>query len=111
MDTINLLLKRFKNIHFVFHSTNEKIDFIKNYINQNNKNNHIDIISDESIKNQILAKSIFAISKSGTISLEICNYKIHSIIIYKLKFINYVFIKSLIKVKFANIINIIVTEK
>ena len=107
MDTINLLLKRFKNIHFVFHSTNEKIDFIKNYINQNNKNNHIDIISDESIKNQILAKSIFAISKSGTISLEICNHKIPSIIIYKLNFLNYIFIKSLIKVKFANIINII----
>ena len=107
MDTINLLLKRFKNIHFVFHSTNEKIDFIKNYINQNNKNNHIDIISDENIKNQILAKSIFAISKSGTISLEICNHKVPSIIIYKLNFLNYIFIKSLIKVKFANIINII----
>ena len=56
--------------------------------------------------NEVLKKSIFAVAKSGTASLEICNYKIPSIIIYKMNRLNFFIIKSLIKVKFANIINI-----
>ena len=39
--------------------------------------------------------------------LEICNAKVPSIIIYKINYINYFIMKSLVKVKFANIINII----
>ena len=46
-------------------------------------------------------------SKSGTVSLEICNAKIPSIIIYKMNFLNFLIIKLLVKIKFANIINII----
>ena len=38
------------------------------------------------LKSQILSNSIFAVSKSGTVSLEICNANIPSIIIYKIKF-------------------------
>ena len=56
---------------------------------------------------EILSNSIFAVAKSGTVSLEICNAKIPSIIIYKINMINYLIMKSLVKVKFANIINII----
>ena len=44
--------------------------------------------------------------KSGTISLEICNANVPSIIIYKMNFINFFIVKMLVKVKFANIINI-----
>jgi lipid-A-disaccharide synthase len=54
-----------------------------------------------------LSKSIFAVSKSGTVSLQICNFKVPSIIIYKLNFINFIIFKMLVNVKFANIINII----
>jgi len=64
-------------------------------------------VSDENIKSQILEKSVFAVSKSGTVSLEICKAKIPSIIIYKMNFLNYLIVKMLIKVKYANIINII----
>jgi len=77
-------------------------NFIKNY-----NFNNCDVISDENIKHQILSNSIFAVSKSGTVSLEICNAGIPSIIIYKINMINYFIMKSLVKVKFANIINII----
>ena len=62
---------------------------------------------DENIKSDILSKSIFAVSKSGTVSLQICNANIPSIIIYKLSFINFMIFKMLVNVKFANIINII----
>jgi lipid-A-disaccharide synthase len=65
------------------------------------------VISDDNIKSQILSNSVFAIAKSGTVSLEICNANVPSIIIYKINMINYLIMKSLVKIKFANIINII----
>ena len=65
------------------------------------------MISDENIKSQILSNSVFAVAKSGTVSLEICNAKVPSIIIYKMNFINFLIVKLLVKTKFANIINII----
>ena len=54
----------------------------------------------------IYKKSIFAVAKSGTVSLEICNAKIPSIILYKMNFVNFFIIKMLVKIKYANIINI-----
>ena len=54
--------------------------------------NNIEVISDENIKSKILSNSIFAVSKSGTVSLEICNAKVPSIIIYKMNFFNFKFL-------------------
>ena len=69
------------------------------------------VISDDKIKNHILKKSIFAVSKSGTVSLEICNAKIPSVILYKMGLINFLIVKMLVKTKFANIINIAAKEE
>ncbi len=106
LDFIKLMNEKFNQYHFVFHSTDQNKDYIKNEIKKSNLNN-VEVISDENIKSQILSNSIFAVAKSGTVSLEICNYKIPSIIIYKMNFINFLIVKFLVKVKFANIINII----
>ena len=65
------------------------------------------MISDENLKSKILSGSVFAVAKSGTVSLEVCNAKVPSIIIYKMNFINFFIVKFLVKTKFANIINII----
>ena len=73
--------------------------------------NNCEIITDDKIKFHVLKKSIFAVSKSGTVSLEICNAKIPSIILYKMGLINYLLIKILVKTKFANIINIAAKEE
>ena len=54
---------------------------------------------------------MFAVAKSGTISLEICNAKIPSVIIYKMGMINFFIVKMLVKIKFANIINIAAEEE
>ena len=106
IDFINMMNNKFKNFIFVFHATNENKDFITKKINYTNLQN-VEVISDENIKKQILDKSIFAVSKSGTVSLEICSAKVPSIIIYKMNFLNYLIVKMLVKIKFANIINII----
>ena len=106
MDFVKLMNKKFKEYIFVFHATDDNKNLIKEKLKNSNLNN-VEIISDKNIKSQVLLNSIFAVSKSGTVSLEICNAKVPSIIIYKINFINYLIMKSLVKVNFANIINII----
>ncbi len=103
---IKLMNKKQKDYFFYFHATVENKNSILDFVKQSNIEN-IDVISEENIKSDILSKSIFAVSKSGTISLQICNANIPSIIIYKLNFINFMIFKLLVNVKFANIINII----
>ena len=105
-DFIKLMNKKFDDFIFIFHSTDENKELIVNFIKKGSLNN-IQVISDENIKSQILSNSVFAVAKSGTVSLEICNANIPSIIIYKINMINYWIMKLLVKVKFANIINII----
>ena len=106
IDFIIMMNKKFDNLTFVFHATEENKNSIIEKIKIKNFNN-IEVISDENIKKQVLENSTFAVSKSGTVSLEICNAKIPSIIIYKMNILNYLIVKMLVKIKFANIINII----
>ena len=106
IDFIKLMNKKYEGYFFYFHATEENRDFIYENIKKSNINN-LDVTSEENIKSKILANSVFAVSKSGTVSLQICNSNIPSIIIYKLSFINFMIFKMLVNVKFANIINII----
>jgi len=105
-EFIKMMNVKFDDYIFIFHATDENKNLIINFIKDYNLNNS-QVISDDNIKSQILSNSILAVSKSGTVSLEICNLGIPSIIIYKINMINYLIMKSLVKVKFANIINII----
>ena len=105
IDFIKLMNEKYSDFTFVFHSTKEYSDLIQSYL-QNSDLKNCEVISDEKIKNYILQKSVFALAKSGTVSLEICNSKIPSIILYKMGMINFLIVKILVKTKFANIINI-----
>jgi len=105
IDFIKLMNEKYNDFTFVFHSTKEYSDLIQSYLKNSDLNN-CEVISDDKIKNYILQKSVFAVAKSGTVSLEICNAKIPSIILYKMGVINFLIVKMLVKTKFANIINI-----
>ena len=106
INFIKLMNEKFNKYVFVFHSTDQNKNFIKEEIKKVNFDN-VEVISDDNLKSQILSNSVFAVAKSGTVSLEICNSNIPSIIIYKMSFINFLIIKFLVKTKYANIINII----
>ena len=106
IDFIKLMNQKFYEYTFVFHTTEENKDFINKKLNSFHLEN-TSLVSDKDIKSEILLNSIFAVAKSGTVSLEICNAKVPSIIIYKINFINFLIMKFLVKVNFANIINII----
>jgi len=105
-DFIKLMNDKSDNYIFIFHATDKNKETIVNFLKKSSLNN-FQVISDENIKSQILLKSIFAVAKSGTVSLEICNASVPSIIIYKINMINYLIMKFLVKIKYANIINII----
>ncbi len=105
VDFIKLMNKKYDDFLYIFHTTKKLKASVESHLKKSVINN-FDVISDERIKDYILRKSIFAVAKSGTISLEICNQKIPSIIIYKMNLINFFIIKMLIKIKYANIINI-----
>ena len=106
VDFIKLMNEKFTDYFFVFHATEDNKNSINYKIKSSNLNN-AEVISDENIKSQILSESIFAVSKSGTVSLEICNANVPSIIIYKMNFLNFMIVKFLVKINYANIINII----
>ena len=106
IDFIKLMNNKYNDYLFVFHATNENKTYINDIVKDSNLNN-VEVVSEENIKFQILSNSVFAVSKSGTVSLEICNAKVPSIIIYKMNFLNFMIVKFLVKIKYANIINII----
>jgi len=105
IDFIKMMNKKYKDIFYVFHSTPEFNNITQEKLIKKDLKN-CGSISDEKIKSEILRSSTFAVAKSGTISLEICNAKVPSIIIYKMNFINFLIVKMLVKIKYANIINI-----
>ena len=109
-EFIKLMNEQYDDLFFVFHSTSEHSQLINGLLVKEVFKN-CEVISDERIKTHVLKQSMFAVSKSGTISLEICNAKIPSIIIYKMNNINFFIVKMLVKVKFANIINIAADEE
>ena len=94
------------DFNFIFHSTDKYKNYLLNLLNKKNISN-AEVISDDKIKNEILNKSVFAVVKSGTVSLEVCKLNIPSIIIYKMNFINYFIAKLFLKIKYANMLNII----
>ena len=109
-EFIKLMNEKYNNIFYIFHCTSEYAQLIQNLL-ANEEFKNCEVISDEKNKSHLLKQSMFAVAKSGTVSLEICNAKIPSIIIYKMNSINFFIIKMLVKVKFANIINITADEE
>lgn len=53
----------------------------------------------------------FALAKSGTNTLEISLHRVPMIIAYKVNFLTYLLAKILLKVKFANLINLILNKE
>ena len=106
IEFIKKMNKEKINYNFIFHATQDSKEYLSKILKKSNLLN-VDLISNENIKTATIKKSIFAIVKSGTISLEVCKYGIPSIIIYKMNFVNFFIAKLFLKIKFANMINII----
>jgi lipid-A-disaccharide synthase len=69
------------------------------------------LIINQSDKYQLFTDSNLAIAKSGTNNIEMSLYQLPLIVTYKINFLSYILIKSLIKIRFANLINIIADKE
>ena len=105
-DFIKKMNSKNNNYNYVFHSTDRFKDHLKKLLKNQNINN-AQIISDDKIKSAVIKKSIFAVVKSGTVSLEVCKVGIPSIIIYRMNLLNFLIAKMFLKIRFVNMINII----
>ena len=109
---IEVIKKINLNNNFTFHiptSENNK-NLITNYLHKFKIDNFI-ITTNETDKNFYIQDSILTISKSGTITLDICKNQCPLIVVYKTSFLNYLLIKPLVKTKFGNILNIIAQKE
>ena len=102
----NYLLKSNQNRFSIFIPT---LPHLINKITNLTKNWKIKtIVSDNIIQNEKLYEKVFAsVTCSGTASLEISKRLIPQIVLYKLNKLTYFIFSFLIKIRFANIINII----
>ena len=83
-------------------------NLIKNYTSQ--KDYEILIVSDKE-KSELFSAADLAISKSGTITTELGLYGVPMVIAHKVNKLSYILIKSLIKIKYLSIINILANSK
>ena len=100
------------NNNFLFHiptSENNK-NFINDYLQKSKIDNFI-ITTNEKEKNFYIKDSILTISKSGTITLDICKNQCPLIVVYKTSWLNYLLIKPFVKTKYGNIFNIIAQKE
>ena len=97
---------------FIFHipTSETNINFISNYLKKYEIKNFI-ITTNEKEKNSYIKDSILTISKSGTITLDICKNQSPLIVVYKTSWLNYLLIKPFVKTKFGNILNIIAQKE
>ncbi len=96
------------NYHFAITKGTESLvrKYLKNF-------NHLKFFVnyDDNLKKEYLKKSLITISKSGTMSLDLCREQVPFLTIYKLSWINFLLIKPFVKVKYINIINIIADKE
>ncbi|MBD1147671.1 hypothetical protein IDH28_02430 [Pelagibacterales bacterium SAG-MED31] len=116
-NEINKLYPYFQNIHDDLIKSNinkyelfiPTLPHLKNKIVELTKNWKINIlVSDDQKLNESYYNEVFvSVTCSGTASLEISKRMIPQIIIYKLNFITFFLFSFLIKIRFANILNIL----
>lgn len=101
---LNLLAKDDNNIKIVI-PTIDKTRKIVTKMAQNLSMPYF--LIDQKQKESAFFASDFALAKSGTNSVELSLFQIPMLIAYKVNYLSYLMIKSMIKVKFVNLINLI----
>jgi lipid-A-disaccharide synthase len=109
---IEMIKKINLDYSFIFHipASESYKNLIYDYFQKSRIDNFI-ITTNEKDKNFYIQESVLTISKSGTITLDICKNQCPLIVVYKTSWVNYLLIKPFVKVKFGNILNIIAQKE
>ncbi len=104
IEAINLLAKKIPNIKVSIPLIDKTRELVKSMA-KNLQVEYLFVEKDE--KKSALLKTDFALAKSGTNTLEFSLYKIPMIVAYRVNIFTYYLLKLLVKIKFANLINLI----
>lgn len=108
ISAINFLSRKIPNIKVVI----PVLDKTKNLTQKMSEKFCVKyFLVDEKEKKSAFFASNFALAKSGTNTLEISMYKLPMVIAYRINLISFVIAKILIKIKFANLINLILNKE
>lgn len=105
---MNILSEKYQNLVIAIQTTKKTKIVIKEHLNQFQSKA---ILVDTQDKIELFSSANFAIAKSGTNTLEMAMYKLPMIVTYKVNFLTYCLVKMMIKIKFANLINLILNRE
>jgi lipid-A-disaccharide synthase len=108
INTINILSKKFNNLKVAIPLTTKTKDLVSKAAKDLSVSYFL-INQDE--KEEMFFAGDFALAKSGTNTMEISLYEIPMIIAYKLNVLSHFLLKMMIKIKFANLINLILNKE
>mgnify|MGYP001323330788 CR=1 FL=1 len=97
----------YKNFTVVLPIKKELANYVKGAIRKKSISYEVTVLDSDDAKYESFVVADYAIATSGTVALELSYFNIAYLVAYKFNFLSYVIIKSLTKVKFANLINII----
>ncbi len=109
IDAINLLKNKIPNIKIVIPIVKKT----KNIAEELSKKIAVEyfLIEQQNYKKMALYSCDFALAKSGTNAVETSLYKIPLIIAYKINFLTHFIVKRMIKIKYANLLNLIANRE
>ena len=109
IDAINILKNTIPNIKIVIPIVKKT----KNIVEELSKKIAVEyfLIENQDYKKKAFYSCDFALAKSGTNAIEISLYKIPLIIAYKINFLTHFIVKRMIKIKYANLLNLIAKKE
>lgn len=109
IDAVNLLKNKIPNIKIIIpivKKTQKIVEELSKKINVK-----YFLIEDENYKKMAFSSCDFALAKSGTNAIEISLFKVPLIIAYKINFLTHFIVKKMIKIKYANLLNLIANKE
>ena len=109
IDAINILKNTIPNIKIVIPIVKKT----KNIVEELSKKIAVEyfLIESQDLKKKAFYSCDFALAKSGTNAIEISLYKIPLIIAYKINFLTHFILKRMVKIKYANLLNLIAKKE
>lgn len=104
LQVLKKIRKDYPEMQFLFFANSYNLEFLEDNIAA--KIDNYRIVTDAEEKTKLMQEVSFALSKSGTNTMESAFYNICQVICYKVNFLTYKILKRIVKIKFANLINI-----
>lgn len=100
-----------KKYNFLIIAVDTQIELIEQISYQYREKINFYVLKTSKYKKHAFKYSKFAIAVSGTISLELALNKVPLIVVYQLNYFSYLLLKSLVKIKYISLANIILNKK